>query len=110
MSAPTTFRLIISNYSEKEADSLISMFQSAGKPCRVKCVNDEPSLNKLLEEKSWDLLITRSNTQSLPPVNAIKLIRKLNRDVPVIIIADNADEIDPKLLINSMKQGGKRCR
>ncbi|MBT8125153.1 MAG: EAL domain-containing protein, partial [Gammaproteobacteria bacterium] len=99
-----TFRLIILNDSKAEAERLISIFQSADRPCRPTYVNDEPRLNKLLEEKSWDLLIAHSDTQSLPPVNAIKLIKKLNRDVPVIILAD---EVGPKLLINSMKQGAK---
>jgi multidomain signaling protein FimX len=100
----TTFRLIILNDSQEEAQRLISMFQNADKPCRAKCVNDEPCLNKLLEEQSWDLLIGHRDTKSLTPMNAIKLIQKLNRDLPVIILAD---EVDPKFVIESMKQGAK---
>ena len=99
-----TFRLIILNDSQEEAQRLISMFQNADKPCRAKYVNDEPCLNKLLEEQSWDLLIADRDTKSLPPVDAIKLIQKLNRDLPVIILADEAN---PKLVIESMKQGAK---
>ena len=102
----TTFRLIILNDSQEEAERLTSMFQNADKPCRASCVNDEPRLNKLLEEQSWDLLIAYNNTQSLRPVDAIKLIRKLNRDVPVIILSES-EEVDPKLVVDSMKQGAK---
>ena len=94
MSASTTFRLLVLHDSENEANRLSSMFQKADKPCRVTHIKDEPCLHKLLEEKSWDLLIAYNNTQSLSPVNAIKLIRKLNRDVPVIIITDKNDNND----------------
>lgn len=105
MNAPAaTFRLIILNDSEDEAQRLISMFQNADKPCRAKHVSDEPCFNKLLEEQSWDLLIAHRDTQSLPPTNAIKLIHRLNRDLPVIILAD---EVDPKLVVENMRQGAK---
>ena len=49
-SSTNTFRLIILNDSQKEAERLISMFQNADKPCRAKHVSDGPCLNKLLEE------------------------------------------------------------
>ena len=106
MSASTNaFRLIILHDSQEEAERLISMFNNADKPPRApQCVNDEPRLNKLLEEQSWDLLIAHSGTKLLRPVDAIKLIQKLNRDLPVIILAN---EVDPKLVIEGMKQGAK---
>lgn len=105
MNATTdTFRLIILNNSQEEAQRLISMFQNADRPCRAKQANDGPCLNKLLEEQRWDLLIIYSDTQSFLPVDAIRLIQKLNRDIPVIILAD---EVEPRLVIESMRQGAK---
>ena len=104
MNASTNaFRLVILHDSKKEAERLISMFQNS-RPCRPAHVNDEPRLNKLLEDQSWDLLIAHNDTELLRPVDAIKLIQKLNRDLPVIILAD---KVDSKLVVEGMKQGAK---
>ena len=103
-SSTNTFRLIILNDSREEAERLISMFHNADRPCRAKHANDGPCLNKLLEERRWDLLIVYSDIQSLSPVDVIRLIKKLNRDIPVIILAS---EVAPRLVIESMRQGAK---
>ena len=74
MNASTNaFRLVILHDSKKEAERLISMFQNS-RPCRPAHVNDEPRLNKLLEDQSWDLLIAHNDTELLRPVDAIKLM------------------------------------
>jgi len=87
--AATTFRLIILNDAQGEAERLISMFNNAGKPCRAHYINEEQALAKLLEEQSWDLLIAHDATQGVTPATAIKLIRKMNRDLPVILLTDD---------------------
>ncbi len=90
MSPHTTIRLLILNDSRSEAERLISMLHNAGRPTRAQHVDSDEALVKLLEEQVWDLLIGLDSTTNLPPAKAIKQIRRLNKDVPVILLTDKA--------------------
>jgi len=52
-----SFRLLIINDSQEEAQRLTSMFHNAGKPCRAKFVDMEDAFNKTIKEQTWDLVI-----------------------------------------------------
>ncbi len=100
--ANASFRLIIVNDSPQEAQRLSSMFHNAGKPCRAQHINSEDHLHKILDEQSWDLLIAYDNCQSLAPAVIIRSIRKLERDLPIILLSDQCDN---KSIVSGMKLG-----
>jgi EAL domain-containing protein (putative c-di-GMP-specific phosphodiesterase class I)/PleD family two-component response regulator len=81
-------RLLILNDSAQEAERLTSMLQNAGRSVRASHFDSEEALTKLLNEKVWDLLIAHDSTEGLHAVEAIKLIRRLNRDIPAILLTD----------------------
>ncbi|MGD8175967.1 EAL domain-containing protein [Marinimicrobium sp. ARAG 43.8] len=89
MDPDNTIRLLILNDSEQEAERLISMLRNAGLPNRAQHVDGEDRLDKLLQEQTWDLLIGHEATTSIAPEAAIRRIRRLNRDVPVILLTDD---------------------
>lgn len=101
-SALTSFRLIIVNDSPQEAQRLSSMFHNAGKPCRAQHINAEENLNKILEEQSWDLVIAHDSSESLSPAVVIRNLRKMEKDVAVILLTD---EISSKSIVDGMKLG-----
>lgn len=101
MNANDTIRLLILNNSRAEAERLISMLHNAGRPSRAQHVENEETLVKLLEEQTWDLLIAHDQTTNVTPQTAIKHIRRLNKDVPVIL--QNDDEI--LAVVEGMKLG-----
>lgn len=82
-------RLLILNDSRSEAERLISMLHNAGRPVRAQHVENDEALIKLLEEQIWDLMIGFDRTTNLSPATAIKHIRRLNKDVPVILLTDD---------------------
>ena len=86
-----TFRLLILNDSFKEAERLISMLNNAGRPVRGQHADSLEALSKLLQEKKWDLLIGLDTTENVPPQEAIRLVKKLNKDVPLILQSDRDD-------------------
>lgn len=88
MTANTTIRLLILNDSRAEAERLISMLHNAGRPNRAQHVESEEALVKLLQEQSWDLIVGLDSTQNVPPATAIKQIRRLAKDVPMILLTD----------------------
>ena len=101
MNANETIRLLILNNSRTEAERLISMLHNAGRPNRAQHVESEEALTKLLQEHVWDLLIAHDQTTNVTPQTAIKHIRRLNKDIPVIL--QNDDEI--LAVIEGMKMG-----
>lgn len=102
MTTANTIRLLLLNNSKTEAERLISMLHASGKPNRAQYVENEESLVKLLQEQNWDLLIGNNNTSNLTPSNAIKQIRRLNKDVPVILLND---EENPSAVVEGLKLG-----
>lgn len=81
------------------------MLHASGHPCRAQHVESEEALVKLLQEQSWDLLIGNDKTTNLPPQTAIKQIRRLNKDVPVILLHDDSDDEEPFAVIEGLRIG-----
>lgn len=78
-------RLLIINNSRSEAERLISMLNNAGRNTRAQHVESEDALVKLLQEQSWELAIAHAEAENLAPANAIRQIKRLNKDIPVIL-------------------------
>lgn len=97
-----TIRLLILNDSRAEAERLISMLQNAGRPVRAQHAETAEALSKLLQEKVWDLMIGQDSTQSIKPIEAIRQIRRLNKDVPFIILTDSEGS---QACVEAMKLG-----
>jgi multidomain signaling protein FimX len=86
-----TLRLLILNDTRAEAERLISLLRNAGRPVRAQHVETEDALVKLLQEQTWDLVIAPDTTKNLTPATAIKHIRRLSRDLPVILQTDSEE-------------------
>jgi len=89
MDPKETIRLLILNDSRSEAERLISVLHNAGLANRAQHGESEEKLAKLLQERTWDLLIGHDQTRNVKPLNAIRQIQRLNRDVPVILLTDD---------------------
>jgi len=105
MTTNDTIRLLILNNQRSEAERLISMLHASGHPCRAQHVESEEALVKLLQEQSWDLLIGNSNTASPNPQTAIKQIRRLNKDVPVILQYEDDEDENPFAVVEGLRIG-----
>lgn len=105
MTTTDTIRLLILNNQRSEAERLISMLHASNHPCRAQHVESEEALVKLLQEQSWDLLIGNSATASPNPQTAIKQIRRLNKDVPVILQYEDYEEESAFAVVEGLRIG-----
>lgn len=64
------------------------MLQNAGRSVRATHAESEEVMSKLLEEKVWDILIATESAQNLPPIDALRLIKRQNKDIPVLLLTD----------------------
>jgi len=97
-----TIRLLILNDSRDEAERLISMLRNAGRPSRAKHIESEEGLVKLLQEQTWDILIAHDKTTNVEPAAAIRQIKRLNKDVPVIFLSE---ETGTHITVDGLKMG-----
>ncbi len=105
MTSNDTIRLLILNNQRSEAERLISMLHASGHPCRAQHVDSEEALVKLLQEQSWDLLIGNMNSTAPTPAVAIKQIRRLNKDVPVILQYEADEDESPFAVVEGLRLG-----
>jgi len=73
------------------------MLHASGHPCRPQFVESEETLVKLLQDHNWDLLIANDHATSPAPGNAIKQIRRLNKDVPAILLQEDHEDAAAKV-------------
>lgn len=97
-----TIRLLILNDSRTEAERLISMLQNAGCSVRAQHVESLDALSKLLQEKVWDLMIALDATKTVLPIEAVKHIRRLNKDITLILQTENEGS---HYSVDAMKMG-----
>ncbi len=102
MNANNPIRLLILNDSRDEANRLVSMLSNAGKTTDAQHVESLEALTKVLQERSWDLLIGHVDTTNLTPEAARKQIRKHNKDVPMIMLTEEEGSLP---IVDGLKKG-----
>lgn len=108
MSTQDTIRLLVINDAQTEVERLLSMLRNAGKTTRAQHVPSKEGLEKLLNDQAWDLLIGLDNAKTCNIKEAIRSIKKLDKDVPVIIQADVEDDSERTMaLIDGLKAGAR---
>lgn len=102
-----TIRLLVINDSESEVERLLSMLSNAGRNTRAQRVPSEEGLEKLLNEQAWDLLIAMDSATSVDPKSALRVIKKLDKDVPAIFQTEAMEEEKQIALIDGLKAGAR---
>ncbi|SHF74799.1 diguanylate cyclase/phosphodiesterase [Microbulbifer donghaiensis] len=90
MSSNDTIRLLLIHDIPSEAQRLVSMLHNAGRPNRAQHVASEAALAKLLQDKTWDLLIAAEGSKQVPPAVALRTISKLQKDVPAVLLSERS--------------------
>ncbi|MCB1692117.1 MAG: EAL domain-containing protein [Pseudomonadales bacterium] len=84
-------RLLILEESQNRAEELIVLLRTAGRATRAHQIASEADLVERLGEQTWDLLISRMEAAGLTAEQVVKTVRSMEKDVPVILIADDQD-------------------
>ncbi len=97
-----TIRLLILEDSQNEAERLVSLFRNAGHATRVHRLVSSDDLVSALQQ-SWDLLICAPLSEQLPPNEALGIIRRAAKDIPIIqLLADNdSDSVTEALMLGA---------
>mgnify|MGYP004005950997 CR=1 FL=1 len=95
-------RLLILEESQNRAEELIVLLRTAGRATRAHQIESPEDLNSKLQEQPWDLLLATDEANGLSAEAAIKLINSSEKDIPIVLIADNRD---PESITEGLKLG-----
>lgn len=84
-------RVLVLNGSLNEAEALVSTMRNAGFAVRATQVGTWEAVEEAIEEKAWDLLLTRDTVNDGDAPTILNLLQERQRDIPVIIITDQPD-------------------
>ncbi|WP_346838622.1 EAL domain-containing protein [Microbulbifer sp. SAOS-129_SWC] len=104
MSSNETIRLLLIHDTPSEAQRLVSMLHNAGRPNRAQHVSSEAALAKLLQDKTWDLLIAADGSRQVPPAVALRTISKMQKDVPVVLLSERSSA---QAVVEGLKLGAR---
>ncbi|WP_444902322.1 EAL domain-containing protein [Microbulbifer sp. SSSA007] len=104
MSSNDTIRLLLIHDMPSEAQRLVSMLHNAGRPNRAQHVASEAVFTRLVQDKTWDLVIAAEGSTQIPPAVALRTISKLQKDVPVILLTERSGS---QPIVEGLKQGAR---
>ncbi|MBV1882019.1 MAG: EAL domain-containing protein [Pseudomonadales bacterium] len=84
-----TIRLLILHESQDEAEQLINLLRNSGHATRATQITSEEEFIDQLKQHTWDLLLARPEADGILADIAISHIRRMEKDIPVILLADD---------------------
>jgi len=94
MDTDNTLHLLIIDESSNDAEMITNILRNAGLAVRTKRVEDDEDLEGALEEQTWDLIITADKLTFIDAYQALDIVRKTEKDIPLIVMANGADNIN----------------
>lgn len=95
-------RILIIEDSEDDTFLLLRELKKGGYKVNHKRVDNKVSLKKALLKHDWDLILTDHNMPDFDSISALKVIKKLDVDLPVIIVSGSIGE---DVAVAAMKAG-----
>ena len=84
-------KLLILEKSQNRAEELIVLLRTAGRATRAHQIETAADLTGKLQEQNWDLILAAADATELTAEDVIREVVNQEKDVPVILIADNRD-------------------
>lgn len=107
MNASDTIRLLIIQDDTNEVERMLSMLRNSGRAVRAQQVPSIEGFEKLLGDQAWDLLLAHENAKNCDPKAALRIIKKLDKDIPCIFLTEAEPEMFNMSLIDGLKSGAR---
>lgn len=91
LSKTETLRMLILLQSQDHAEQIVNAIKNSGLPTRPTQVDNEEDFLEELSDGNWDLLLCAEQLDDLTYETALTHIRKLARDIPVIVLLNEDD-------------------
>lgn len=99
-----TLHLLVLDDSSNDAETVANMLRNAGHAVHAERIEDDEDLREALAKNRCDLVLAKPKIPYLSALEAIDIIRQAKKDIPVLIIGDEADEEQ----VNEILKAGAR--
>lgn len=83
------------------------MLRNSGKSVRAQQVPSVEGFEKLLGDQAWDLLLAHEGAKSCDPKAALRIIKKLDKDIPCLFLTEADPDMFNMSLIDGLKSGAR---
>lgn len=87
----STVHLLIMDPSQNDAETLVSLLRNSGRATRAHRVTSEEDLDEAIRTSQWDLFLARESQADFLPDDALATIRRLDKDIPFILLTESDD-------------------
>ncbi len=101
-SSRDTLHLLLLTQNQNDAEGLVSLLRNSGRATRAHMVSSIDDFNEIIQDKTWDLVLAEPGAQDINPKELFKQIKRLDKDLPVIMLAE---DVDPMQLEFYLKLG-----
>ena len=101
-SSRDTLHLLLLTHDQNDAEGLVSLLRNSGRATRAHMVSSLDDFSAQIQDKAWDLVLAEPKAQDIDPKELFKQIKRLDKDLPVIILAE---DVDPMQLEFYLKLG-----
>jgi len=92
-----TLRLLIVEESLNKAEDLASAVRNSGMAVRMTRLEDDEDLTQALEKQDWDMLLCPLSMHEFTATQALKIIEKSHKDIPMVLLTREEDDDDEVL-------------
>ena len=91
-SANSAIRILLIHDTQNEAEPISNAIRNSGQAVRGHFIASIDELEKVIEEQVWDVLLVKLNTSTVDATEAIELLQRAGKDIPIIGLIDSYDE------------------
>lgn len=102
METESDISLLLVHDNVDEANRLVSLLRNANYRVEPHYAGNASDLNRKIQERNWELAFVQYAAQSVPAKTVFHQVRRLAKDIPIILIIDIHD---PSLIVDGLKMG-----
>lgn len=92
MRAEEILHLLVMDDSSNAAETVTNMLRNAGHAIRTDRIEDDEDLREALANYDCDMLLAKPKIPHLSALDAIGILNQLKRELPLLVIADGAND------------------
>lgn len=99
-----TVRLLVLHESQDNTEQVVNALKNSGIATRPELVADQDELQDALKDGAWDIMLAGEITNGVPYEAPLSLIRKQDKDIPLIVLVDKFDQ---EILDDALQAGAR---
>lgn len=102
MDTENDINLLLIHDNVEEANRVVGLLRTANYRVDPHYAGDAADLSRKVQERNWELAVAQYTAQSVPAKTLLQQMRRVSKDIPVILISDTRDSA---VIVEGLKMG-----